>query len=135
MTPKMCGFFVSQSLPAIFNYEPNGDKLNSKTQVAYESGNLVVNQNRGREKKKCNKETPYLMPWPGRFDSEHHYVSGFAFHANRFSKPRSSLLMALPIKLEAHPNTNIPPVLWIFHLESPLLVAWQLQQCAFPSWN
>lgn len=26
------------------------------------------------------------MPGPGGFDLEHHYVSEFAFHANRFSK-------------------------------------------------
>ena len=57
MTPKMCCFFIPQSLPAGFNYEANQDELNSKTQVAYESGNLIVNQNRERKKKKRNKET------------------------------------------------------------------------------
>lgn len=103
MTPKMCCSFISQSLPAILNYKANHDDLNSKTRVAYEVGHLILNQNRGG-----GKVNPYLMPWPGRFDSEHHYVSGFAFHANRSSKPGSSLLMALPIQLEAHPNTNIP---------------------------
>lgn len=62
----------------------------------------------GAKKRKVHKGNLHLMLWTGRFDSEHHYVLGFAFHANRFSKPGSSLLMALPIKLEAHPNTNIP---------------------------
>lgn len=111
VTPKMCCSFIFQFLHVILNYETNQDDLNSKTRVAYELGHLVVNQNRGCKKKekkeKCNKKNLYLMPWPGRFDSEHHYVSEFAFHANRFSKPGSSLLMAVPIKLKTHPNTNI----------------------------
>lgn len=50
MTPKMCHFLISQSLPVILNYKANQDDLNSKTQVAYESGHLRVNQNRGRKK-------------------------------------------------------------------------------------
>lgn len=43
--------------------------------------------------------------------------------------------MVLPIKLEAHSNTNTPQCSGFVTSNPPFPVAWQLQQCAFPSWN
>lgn len=64
MTPKMCRFFISQSLPVIPNYKANQDDLNSKTRVAYESGHLIVNQNEGRKKKSAvRKPVPHAVAW------------------------------------------------------------------------
>lgn len=76
-----------------------------------------------------------LMPWPRRFDLKHHYNPEFASHANSFPEPGSSLLMALPIKLEAYPNTNIPQYFEFVTSVPPVLIAWQLQHCAFATWN
>lgn len=53
------------SPPAIFNYETNQDKLNSKTRVAYEPAHLIVNQRGARKKKrKAQSGNLYLVLWP-----------------------------------------------------------------------
>lgn len=105
MTPKMCS--ISQSLAVLLNYIANQDKLNSKTRVAYESVHLVVYQNGGARRKKIQKSG---NSWRGLADLTGEIITfqGFAFHANHFPAPGSSLLMALRIKLETHSNTNIP---------------------------
>lgn len=121
--------FISQSLFVILNPLPQKKtSIKPKTQVAYELGHLKLNQ------KWRHKTLPYLMLWPGRFDLEHHYVSGVAFHANRFSKPGSSLLMALPIKLEAHTNTNSPSTLDLSP-QVPSAHSMAITAMCFPSWN
>lgn len=133
MTSKMCCSFISQSPPVILDYKANQDDLNSKTLVTYEVGHLIVNQNRRHKKKTCSKKACSSCHGPANLNII--MFQGFAFHANRFSKPGSSLLMALPIKLEAHPNTNISQYFGFVTSNPCLFLAWQLQQCAFPSWN
>lgn len=135
MTSKMCCSFTSQSPPVILDYKANQDELNSKTLVTYEVGHLIVNQNRRHKKKKCSKEVGTSCHGPANLTRNIIMFQGFAFHANRFSKPGSSLLMVLPIKLEAHPNTNISQYFGFVTSNPRLFLAWQLQQCAFPSWN
>lgn len=114
MTPKMCCCFIFQSLHVILNYRANRDDLNSKTWVTYESGHLTVNRNTEpppppkKKKRQCNKKSHTSCR--GLADLTWNIIT---FPSSPFMqiaslKLGSSLLMALPIKLEAHWNTNIP---------------------------
>lgn len=127
----ICPWHSSQFFPVTLNYKVKQDRLNSKTRATYEASHLGVIQTEslggGNALGKLGTSGRGLADLTGNIISS----PGFAFHANCLREPGSSLLMALPIKLEAHLNTNIPLVLWICHLESSPLIAWQLQQCAF----
>lgn len=118
----------SQFFSVVLNYKVKQDRLNSKTRPTYDAPRRVFSH---AEKMWwwwwCwSGSLGGRHLWPGLFDWEHHFVSGFCLSGKLLQREE-----ALPIQSEAHLNTNVSTALWICHLESRPLVAWQLQQSSF----
>lgn len=132
MTPKICCFLIfNLSLSFSITKQIRTALIQRhKSHMSWVISYLIKTEH---TQKKCTVEN--LVPWPSRFDLKHHYGPGFAFHANSFPEPGSSLLMALPIKLEAYPNTNIPQYFEFVTSVPPVLKHSNYNNVLFSTWN